>query len=73
MTSFILSSHFRMHPITLLLEIWGDGCMGRPPPHFFGGAVPPVPHKSPPLVPIHPSDKECFEMIVKGRPIYIVE
>src|SRR6218665_3034660 len=42
MTLFLLSSHFRTHPITLLLEILGNGCMGRSPPQILRDR-PPVP------------------------------
>src|SRR6218665_691634 len=31
-------------------KYWGDGCMGRPPPHILRGTVPPVPPRSPPLL-----------------------
>src|SRR6218665_2526894 len=44
MTPFLLCSYFRAHPTTLLLKIWGGGCMGRPPTSNFGGLSP-----SPPL------------------------
>jgi len=36
---FLLCSSFRAHPTTLLLKI----------PHIFGGTLPPVPPRSPPL------------------------
>jgi len=39
MRLFLLSSYFHTHQITLLLEILGDGCMGRPPTSNLG-AVP---------------------------------
>jgi len=50
MTPF-LTSYFRTHPITLLLEILG-GRMHGPSPHlnlFLGRLSPPVPPKSPPM------------------------
>src|SRR6218665_808027 len=34
-THFLVTSYFARRPITLLLEIWRDGCMGRPLT-FFG-------------------------------------
>ena len=37
--TFILSSYFHTHPITLLLEILRDGCMGRPHLKCFGGRL----------------------------------
>src|SRR6218665_1872581 len=46
---FLFSSYFTTHPITLLLEILGDGCMGRPPPPILEGPFPPAPLKSPPM------------------------
>src|SRR6218665_2467869 len=47
---FLLCSYFCAHPATLLLKIWGDGCMGRPPTPNFWWDRPPSPHRSPPLV-----------------------
>src|SRR6218665_3094369 len=48
---FSLCSYFHAHPTTLLLNILGgDQCMGRPPTSNFGGTVPPVPPRSPPLL-----------------------
>ena len=44
----LVSSYFASHPITLVLKILGDGCMGRPPTSNFGGR-PPSPPKSPPV------------------------
>jgi len=41
LTLFLVSSYFATHPTTLLLEILGDECTGRPPTSKFGGAVPP--------------------------------
>src|SRR6218665_2783784 len=47
---FSLCSYFHAHPTTLLLKIL-EGPMHGPSPHLkFGGAVPPVPPRSPPLV-----------------------
>src|SRR6218665_1416006 len=46
---FLVTSYFPAHPITLLLRILGDRCIGRPLTLNFGG--PPVPPKSPPMAP----------------------
>ena len=52
MTLFLLSSYFRMRPITLglhvLLEVLGGGYMGRPPPQIWG-TVPQSPPNYPPM------------------------
>src|SRR6218665_2338856 len=49
-TPFLLCSHFRAHPTTLLLKILG-GRMHGPSPHLtFLGTVPPVPPRSLPLL-----------------------
>src|SRR6218665_1778906 len=48
--NFSLCSCFHAHPTTLLLKILGDQCMGGPPTSNFGGTVPPVPPRSPPLL-----------------------
>src|SRR6218665_1078651 len=47
---FLLCSYFRVHPTKLLLKILGgtDAC-AVPPTSNFGGAVPPVLPRSPPL------------------------
>ena len=44
----LVSSYFTSHPITVtvLFEIFGDACMGRPPPQILGGRLPSLP-KSP--------------------------
>ena len=39
----LLSSYFHTRPITLLLEILGNGYMGRPPSQIFWETVPPAP------------------------------
>ena len=48
LTLFTLSrASIRQHYFS---KYWGDGCMGRPPTsNLFGGTVPPVPSRSPPL------------------------
>jgi len=46
---FLVCSYFATHPITLLLEILGDGCVGRPPTSNFGGPSLPVPPKFLPM------------------------
>ena len=49
-TFFLLSSYFHTHPITitLLLQILGDGYMGRANLKFWGDRLP-SPLKSPPM------------------------
>src|SRR6218665_320251 len=47
--NFSLCSCFHAHPTTLLLKILGGPMHGRSPHLKFGGAVPPVPPRSPPL------------------------
>src|SRR6218665_673570 len=47
-TLFMLS---RISDNTTSQNIWGDQCMGGPPTSNFGGTVPPVPPRSPPLLP----------------------
>src|SRR6218665_1321050 len=46
---FLLSSYFRAHPTTLLLKILGGRMHGSSPTSHFGGTVPPVLPRSPPL------------------------
>src|SRR6218665_2612515 len=45
-TLFMLS---RTSDNTTSQNIWGDHCMGRPPPQIFLGDRPPSPPRSPPL------------------------
>src|SRR6218665_1737129 len=40
-------THIRQHYFS---KYWGDQCMGGPPTSTFGGTVPPVPSRSPPLM-----------------------
>src|SRR6218665_324622 len=47
---FLLSLGFRAHPTTLLLIILGGPMLGPSPTSNFGGTVPPVPPRSPPLI-----------------------
>jgi|SRR6218665_1361483 len=42
-TFLLVSSYFPTHPITLLLKLLGDECMGRPSTSNFGGPSLPVP------------------------------
>ena len=46
-TPLLVSSYFLAHPITLLLELLGDGCMGRPPHLKLGGPSPSSPKSLP--------------------------
>src|SRR6218665_3861280 len=49
---FLLSSYFRTHTITPLLQILGDGYMNRPPPKVCWGPSPSPPYISPPVLAI---------------------
>src|SRR6218665_3963860 len=58
---FLLYSYFRALPTTLLLQLLGDGCMGRPPPQILGDR-PPSPPRSPPL-----GNRCCSESVCKNN------
>ena len=49
MSHFLGTSYFPAHPITLLLQILEGRMHGPSPTSNFGGTVPPVPPKSPPV------------------------
>src|SRR6218665_271145 len=53
---FVSCYNFRTLPITLLLQILGDECIGRPHLKFWG-TVPPVPPRSPPMDQLLSQDK----------------
>src|SRR6218665_1685986 len=55
--SFHTFAHIRQHYFS---KYWGDECMGRPPTSNFGGTVPPVPPRFPPLA-------GCCFTLMKGR------
>jgi len=46
---FLSTAYFPAHPVTLLLQILTDGCMGRHPPQIFLVTVSPSLPKSPPM------------------------
>src|SRR6218665_819514 len=47
--TFFVSSYFASHPITVLLKIFVDGYIGRPPPQILGDR-PRTPTKSPLMI-----------------------
>ena len=49
-TFILVSSYFETHPITLLLEILGGRMHGPSLTSNFGGTVPSVPLRSPPMI-----------------------
>src|SRR6218665_1930191 len=58
--NFSLCSCFHAHPTTLLLKILGGPMHGRSPTSNFGGTVPPVPPRSPPLLALHVRSNSCY-------------
>src|SRR6218665_777451 len=57
-------THVRQHYFSKYL---GDQCMGGPPTYNFGGTVPPVPPRSPPLLtPVGSDGYELMTSIVLG-------
>src|SRR6218665_4009114 len=71
----LVSSYFASHPITLVLKILGDGCMGRPQPQILG-AVLPVPLSLRPcnkvIINVRTLLLRCRTQVCSRRPIIII-